>query len=176
MGRLRLAWRVLTNKNFANQAAALASSTAIESKPEPPEPEPPQPEPLQPPARSEALTLLAALQRDARLLDFFQEPIDGFSDAQVGAAVREVHRECGKTLDRIFSIKPLRDETEGDEIQLNDDVENGRIRLTGNVSNERPDSGQLVHPGWLASQCELPTWNGAESAALVLSPAEVELS
>ena len=69
MGRLRLAWRVLTNKNFANQAAALASSTAIESKPEPP-----QPEPLQPPARSEALTLLAALQRDARFSIFSKSP------------------------------------------------------------------------------------------------------
>src|SRR5687768_17051821 len=44
----------------------------------------------QAPLRSEALTLLAVLQREARLVDFLKEPIAGYDDAQVGAAVREI--------------------------------------------------------------------------------------
>ena len=173
MGRIKLAWRVLMNKQFADQVAAVSSgSAAIDATPQPKtEPKPPKPEP---PARSEALTLLAALQRDARLIDFIKEPIDGYNDAQVGAAVREVHRECGTTLNRLFAIRPLRDESEGADIALGEDVEAGRIRLTGNVSNDRPESGQLVHHGWEAEHCEIPKWNGADDTALVLSPAEVE--
>jgi hypothetical protein len=40
--------------------------------------------------RSEALTLISALQREARFLDLVQEPLEGYSDAQVGAAARDV--------------------------------------------------------------------------------------
>jgi hypothetical protein len=47
------------------------------------------------PARSEALNLLAAMQREARFVDFIREPLDGYSDAQIGAAARTVHRDCG---------------------------------------------------------------------------------
>ena len=38
---------------------------------------------IEKPKRSEALTLLSALQREARLVDFLMEPLDGYSDQQV---------------------------------------------------------------------------------------------
>src|SRR4051794_32436639 len=45
-----------------------------------------------------AVQLLALFQRDARLLDFLMEDLSGYADAQVGAAVREVHAGARKTL------------------------------------------------------------------------------
>ena len=40
-----------------------------------------------------ALQMLAILQRDARLIDFLMEDIAGYSDDQVGAAVRSLHEQ-----------------------------------------------------------------------------------
>ena len=57
--------------------------------------------------RSDAINLLAALQREARFVDFIKEPIAGYSDAQIGAAVRDVHRDCGALLERLFGLKPI---------------------------------------------------------------------
>ncbi|MCD4755860.1 MAG: DUF2760 domain-containing protein, partial [Deltaproteobacteria bacterium] len=37
---------------------------------------------------------LGLLQREGRLIDFLQEDIEPYDDAQIGAAVREVHRGC----------------------------------------------------------------------------------
>ncbi len=73
---------------------------------EPPKPQP-KPEPKKPAAaprgRSEALTLLATLQREARFVDFIMESLEGYSDAQIGAVARDVHRDCGKVLERLFA-------------------------------------------------------------------------
>ena len=69
MNRLALAfrafWRVLTDLDFAARVEPLFSKT------------PTGPD----------LRVLAVLQRDGRLVDFLEEEIDGYSDAQVGAAV-----------------------------------------------------------------------------------------
>ena len=54
----------------------------------------------------EALTLLAALQREARFVDLVQESLDAYTDAQIGGAARDVLRDCRKTLDRMFALKP----------------------------------------------------------------------
>src|SRR5689334_6738761 len=66
----------------AIEGAAVEDSTAIERRAE---------------SRG-ALQLLSLLQREGRLVDFLAEPIDGFSDAQIGAAVRDVHRGLRKAL------------------------------------------------------------------------------
>ena len=42
--------------------------------------------------RSEAVTLLATLQREARFIDFVMEPLASYSDAQIVAVARDVHR------------------------------------------------------------------------------------
>jgi hypothetical protein len=128
-----------------------------------------------PPARSEAITLLAALQREARFVDFIQEPLAGYSDAQVGAVARDVHRDCAAVLDRMFALKPAVADEEGKDVSVPADFDSNRWRLTGNVTGEPPFRGRLVHPGWEATACELPTWSGSSGSARIVAPAEVEL-
>ena len=125
--------------------------------------------------RSDAINLLAALQREARFVDFIKEPIAGYSDAQIGAAVRDVHRDCGALLERIFGLKPIESATEGSEIQVSEGFDPARIRLVGNVTGQPPFKGKLCHHGWEAARCELPEWTGGERSMLVVSPAELEL-
>src|SRR5262245_43234401 len=43
-----------------------------------------------------ATQLLAVLQRDGRLIDFLMENLGTYGDAQIGAAVRDVHAGCRK--------------------------------------------------------------------------------
>ena len=44
--------------------------------------------------RDGALALLALLQREGRFVDFVRDSGEGASDADIGAAAREVHRGC----------------------------------------------------------------------------------
>ncbi|MCS7304988.1 MAG: DUF2760 domain-containing protein [Thermoguttaceae bacterium] len=125
--------------------------------------------------RSEALTLLAALQREARLVDLVQEPLDQYTDAQIGAAAREVLRNAAKTLQRFFGLRPVVQAEEGALIELPSGFDPNRYRLLGQLSGNPPYRGQLVHPGWEATRCELPSWTGSEAAAWIIAPAEVEI-
>lgn len=143
---------------------------AVEETPKPPA----KPKPL-PPARNDAVTLLATLQREARFVDFLQEPLAGYSDAQVGAAARDVHRDCAAVVQRLFDLKPVVEQPEGAEIELPAGFDPGRFRLTGNVAGDPPFRGRLVHHGWEAGKCELPAWSGSSEAARVIAPVEVEL-
>ena len=127
------------------------------------------------PRRSDALTLLGVLQREARLIDFLKEDIAGYTDDQVGSAVREIHRDSAKALDRLFGLRPIRKEAEGAGVTLAAGFDAGRIRLVGNVTGAAPHSDTLVHAGWEATTLEIPEWNGTEGAARVVAPAEVEL-
>ncbi len=70
------------------------------------------------PKRSEALTLLAALQREARFVDLVKEPLDSYSDEQIGAAARNVLRDCSAVLDRFFELQPLAGQGEGEPIEV----------------------------------------------------------
>ncbi len=136
----------------------------------------PAPVVVQAPARSDALTLLSALQREARLIDLVQEPLDQYGDAQVGAAARDVLRDTKKVLDRICGIQPLLNESEGTKIDLPDSISPMRWRLSGSQgSASGPRRATVVHPGWKAAFCQLPKWTGTEDDALVLTPAEVEI-
>jgi len=136
---------------------------------------PKQPTAPPPPKRSEALTLLAALQREARLVDFLQEPLTDYTDAQIGAAVRDVHREAAATIARMFNLRPLLAEAEGAEVDIPAGFDAGRYRLVGNVTGEPPYRGRLAHHGWEAAKVEVPTFSGSEASARVVAPAEVEL-
>ncbi len=128
-----------------------------------------------PPARNDALTLLATLQREARFVDIVKEPLADYSDAQVGAAARDVLRDCGTVLDRLFDVQPIIDKEEGDDVDLAAGFDAGRYRVTGNVTGEAPYSGPLVHHGWEAKRCALPQWSGSKDAALVVAPVELEI-
>jgi hypothetical protein len=129
----------------------------------------------QAPTRSDALTLLATLQREARLIDFLMEDLAGYDDAQVGAAARDMHRACAAALERMFALRPLRYQEEGAHVEIVAEYDPVQLTLTGNVTGQLPLRGTLVHHGWQAMQCELPTWNGQEESARVIAPAEVEV-
>jgi hypothetical protein len=141
-----------------------------------PEPEPkPKPKPKKLPARSEAVTLLATLQREARFIDFIKEPLGEYSDAQIGAVARDVHRDCGGVLQRLFGLQPIMSEEEGAEIEVPAGFDAGRYQLSGKVAGEPPFRGRLRHHGWEAVRQELASWSGSESAARTVAPVEVEL-
>lgn len=125
------------------------------------------------PLRSDALTLLATLQRETRLVDLIQEPLDQYSDAQVGAAARPCLTQCRATLKRIFELRPLLDRPEGDTVQLPGDSSPLRYQWVGDASGPR-QSGKLVHPGWEASRCELAQWTGDAADAMIVAPAQLE--
>jgi len=125
--------------------------------------------------RSDALTLLSTLQREARFVDFIREPLDSYSDAQIGAAVRDVHRDCGDVLERLFALRAIASEEEGAEIEVAAGFEAARYRLTGHVTGEPPFRGWLRHHGWEATRVELPSWSGTKAAARTIAPVEVEL-
>lgn len=120
--------------------------------------------------RSEALTLLSTLQREARLIDLIQESLESYGDAQIGAAARDVLRDSKKCLERAFGIKPLLDQSEGESVSIPESPSPIRWRLLGSPKF----SGRVVHPGWTATHCELPTWSGNPDDQWVLSAAEVE--
>ncbi len=126
-------------------------------------------------ARNDAISLLSTLQREARLLDLVQESLDNYSDAQVGAAARDVLRDSQKVLKRLFDIKPLHAGNEGDPVAISPDTSAFRTKLVG-ANTKSAQSGVLVHPGWIASTCRIPQWTGNEEDAMVIAPAEVEVS
>src|SRR5437588_6760694 len=88
-----------------------------------------------------ALHLLALLQREGRLIDFCEEELAGFSDAQVGAAARTVHDGCRKALREAFVLKPIRAEPEGAAVSLPGGFDPRAVRLTGNVLGNPPFKG-----------------------------------
>ena len=80
-----------------------------------------------------ALLLLELLQREGRLVDFSEQDIAKFSDADVGAAARLVHDGCRKALRAHVPVTPIRSEDEGSRLE---DVRVGaEIKLVGEVSD-----------------------------------------
>ncbi len=128
--------------------------------------------------RSEAVELLAALQRDARFIDFIKEDLSSCDDATVGCVARRVQGQVSATLERWFAIRPLAEACEGDLVAL--DVESARnacrVRMTGEPTPGCDSvSGRLEHCGWTATKVVEPVWSGASEDALVLAPMELNL-
>jgi hypothetical protein len=121
-----------------------------------------------------ALQLLSLFQREARLIDFTQENLSGYSDADIGAAARVVHEGCSKVLREHFTIDAVRSEAEGSRVTLPEGFDASAVRLTGNVVGKAPFTGTLSHRGWRASSVRLPKLAETHDAK-VLAPAEVEL-
>ena len=154
-----------------DQMIASSSTPKIQSTPAPVA-SPPKPAP---PARSDAISLIAALQREARLLDIVTESLDGYSDAQIGAAAKEVLRDTGTVIERMFGLQPLTDAADGSELETPANFDAAQYRLTGNVSGEAPFRGAVAHHGWKATKCEVPTWSGEKSSAMIIAPIELEI-
>jgi len=185
MRRVWLAIRVFFVVLFHAEVAARVDAalrgrepraSAVEQPPKPPlRAEPKKDLPPKAPTRSEAITFLSTLQREARFVDFVQEPLAGFSDAQIGAVARDVHRDCARLIERLFGLVPALGQEEGSEVEVPRGFDSGRFRLTGNVAGEPPFRGRLAHHGWEATRCDLPAWSGKGASARVVAPAEVEL-
>jgi hypothetical protein len=140
----------------------------------PEEPQKPVPPVLKETSPEAALQLLGLLQRDARLIDFTMENLTNYSDAEIGAAARVVHEGCKKVLSEHFTIEPIRQESEGSRITLNQGFDAAATRLTGNVVGQAPFHGNLTHRGWRATDTRLPKLTESHDAT-VIAPAEVEL-
>jgi hypothetical protein len=121
-----------------------------------------------------ALQLLALFQRDARLIDFTEEDLANYADADIGAAARIVHEGCRKVLREHFTIAPVRAEAEGSRISLDAGFDAAAIRLTGNVVGSAPFKGSISHRGWRVTDVRLPKLSSGHDAT-VLAQAEVEL-
>ena len=122
-----------------------------------------------------AVVLLSILQREGRLLDFLQEEIDGYGDAQIGAAVRDIHRGCKKALDEHFTLEPVMGGAENERVSIAQGFDAQRIRLVGEVKGQPPFAGTLRHHGWAATRIKLPTVTGTVDHSVV-APAEVEIA
>jgi Domain of unknown function (DUF2760) len=136
-----------------------------------PAPAPKEPSKAAPDA---ALHLLAQLQREGRFIDFCEEEIGSFADADVGAAARTVHAGCRKVLRSVLTLQPVRSDAEGAEVTVAEGFDPASLRLTGNVVGSPPFRGTLRHHGWKAASVKLSP-PGAGQDATVLAPAEVEL-
>lgn len=122
-----------------------------------------------------AVQMLAILQRDGRLIDFLTEDITPYSDAQVGAAVRDLHQSCKQTLARYVQLEPIIDSEEGQPVTVQESIDPATIKLIGNVTGKPPLRGLLRHRGWRVSAVNLPPLlDGA--GRTVIAPAEVEIT
>jgi hypothetical protein len=121
-----------------------------------------------------ALLLLSLLQREGRFVDFLQQDVASFDDAQVGAAARVVHDGCRRALKSHLKVEPIATEAEGDRTTLEAGYDVQAIKLVGNVSGKPPYKGNVQHRGWRAMSLDLPKEVGAHDAS-VLAQAEIEL-
>jgi hypothetical protein len=185
MGRILLAFRVFFAVLFSGETAVRVRAaltgpvpmSQMETPVSAPVPKPEErsrPEPRRP-VQSEAISLLATLQREARLVDFLMEDLTAYTDDQVGAAVRAIQQDAGKVLNRLFAPQPVITDEEGAAVEVPRGFDAARYRLTGKVTGEAPFRGALRHHGWEASRCDLPQFTGTESAAKTIAPAEIEI-
>jgi hypothetical protein len=120
------------------------------------------------------LHLLTVLQKEGRLVDFFQEDLEMYEDEQIGAAVRSIHTSCRKTLDKSLAMTSVIEDNEGDEITIEAGFNPEAIKLTGRVTGEPPFTGIVRHKGWRAQKVALPDLAAAKDPTII-SPAEVEI-
>ena len=165
-------FNILSNPLYASRVLGLRQEAApvVATPPAPVV----APVPVKEAAPVAALQLLALLQREARLIDFTQESLNGYSDADIGGAARLVHEGCAKVLREHFSLVPVRTEEEGSRVTLNAGFDAHAIRLTGNLVGQAPFQGSLSHRGWRATEVRLPKLAAGHDAT-VLAQAEVEL-
>jgi hypothetical protein len=159
--RQGIAWeayqRVLDDPAFAKQVEKLLHPPATPAKPS-----------------GVPVRLLAILQRDGRLLDFLLENIQGASEAQIAAAIKDLHPKCQESLKKHLVLAPVLPEEEGKTVEVKAGFDPSAIQLVGNVTGNPPFKGTLRHPGWRVKEIKLPTLPEGQDD-LVLMPAEVEI-
>lgn len=161
---MAVAMQAEEDKAFAAKLKAILAGAEV--KPiEPPKPPKPSGAPLR---------MLALLQAEARLVDFLLEDISGAADAQIGQAVREIHKKAQAALKQHVDIEPVLAGNEGDNTTVAKGFDPSTIRVVGNVTGEPPFTGQINHPGWRVKELKLAAPpEGADE--FVLQPAEVQI-
>ncbi|KQM78935.1 hypothetical protein ASE76_16220 [Xylophilus sp. Leaf220] len=171
---------LLGDDRLAARVQALRDGAPLASEVPPPAPvqapfPPPPPAPVRATAQVDAaLQLLALLQRESRFVDFLQEDIAAYSDADVGGAARLLHGGARKVLQDTFDLEAVRTEAEGSRLTLPAGFDAAAVRVTGNVVGQPPFTGTLQHKGWRATAVRLPALTEGHDTR-VIAPAEVEL-
>jgi Domain of unknown function (DUF2760) len=151
---------ILVWRNFAKPKPAPSAAPAPPAAPVKPSCEP--------------LRLLTILQREGRLVDFFLEEVDGYTDEQIGAAVRDIHRNCRKALLEHLALEPVVPEAEGTAVTVPAGFDPSAIRVTGNVTGQPPFTGTVRHHGWRVKELRIAAPPAGQDE-FVVQPAEVEL-
>ena len=120
------------------------------------------------------LHTLSVLQREGRLLDFFDEDLKHYSDEQIGAAVRSIQADCKQAVKKYIDPRPVVNVNEGETFTVEPGFDMNAITLVGNVTGEPPFEGIVRHPGWKAGKKEIPKLADIRDAA-VITPAEIEI-
>ena len=166
---------IISDSQFAAKVQALRIGAQVsEPTATTPAAEKPVVIPMRETAPEAALQLLGLLQREARFIDFIQEDVAAYQDADIGVAARVVHDGCRKVLRDNFAISPVRDEAEGSRITLPEGFDAASIRVTGNVVGQPPFTGSITHRGWRVVETRLPKLADGHELR-VIAPAEVEL-
>lgn len=118
--------------------------------------------------------LFSVLQREGRLMDFLQENLALYEDGQIGAAVRSIHENCRRTVDRYLSPEPVMKQAEGETVEIAAGFDQHAVKLVGNVVGQPPFTGILRHRGWQLRSISLPKLSEAQNPNLI-APAEVEI-
>jgi hypothetical protein len=164
---------------FEARVQALLAGAEVKPLPPPAAAAPPRPSapsvPPPPPKPSGApLRMLALLQAESRLVDFLMEDVQEYTDAQIGQAVREVHKKARAALIQHAVIEPVLGGSEGDTTVVPKGFDPSVIRVVGNISGEPPFRGEINHVGWRVKELKLaPPPEGADE--FVLQPAEVQI-
>lgn len=122
-----------------------------------------------------AVQILSIMQHQGRLIDFLQEDLKTYSDAQIGAAVRNIHDGCKAALEEHLELTPIYPEEEGASVQVAPGFDSNAVRLTGHVAGDPPFNGVLRHRGWRVDKIELPKPMQEKKERWILAPAEVEV-
>jgi hypothetical protein len=121
-----------------------------------------------------ACRILSILQNKGRLIDFLEEDITSYPDAQIGTAVRSIHEDCGKALHEYVTLAPVMFEREGETVVVPERFDPSEIRLTGQITGGPPFEGTLQHPGWKVTGLNLPDYPKGQKHR-VIAQAEVEI-
>jgi hypothetical protein len=163
--------------SVVDREGAAPAAEAIEQQAPPPPAE--QAKPAEPPLATAnaaaAVQMLSLLQREGRLVDFLEEDLSTYDDAQIGAAVRNVHAGCKQTLSEYVTLKPIFDEREGNQVTVPAGFDANAIRLTGNVVGDPPFKGVLRHRGWRVVAIDLPKQLQRRDGESIVAAAEIEV-
>jgi hypothetical protein len=145
---------------------------------------------LQPAARAEApsqpvtadtqdraVQMLALLQREGRLIDFVLEDLTAYSDAQIGAAARDVHAGCHRVLERYVTLEAILPGREGEAVTIGQDqpIESLRSSTSSGTwpGNRRSEAPSFTLAG-ARPRVQLPPLGAADRT--IVTPAEIELA